>query len=369
MLCAAAPASIARVRSSRNRARQPRGRADRRHAEAGHQERMPETGRPEQRLHQLLRARGEGGNQVPVGARVFTAERLRRGVDRSLDDDRRPIVERMREGRFRLRELEAVRRERQRLEERREHHQRVHGGADVMDESRLGQFERPRGAADRRLGLEDADRAARARQGDGRGQAVGAGADHDRVERQRLKGRSWIQLNCCPRLTSRNLLRSNSRASMWMLVAVECAVENQPLRVGLLERERRRRRSRRRRAGDQGDGLRRRVDLGAVAREGVVHPLEGHRGGGLEEHAPPPCVVGDERRARMTVDGHRLDVPDAVERRLRRAAAILGPALSRARCSCPTADNRRIPTGSPARRTPASGGGRAAAVPMGRPCD
>ena len=227
----------ARALVAKPAARKRRGRADRRHAEARHQERMPEAGRPEQRRHQFRRAIREGGNQVPVRPRILAAQRLRRGVDRTLDDDRGPIVERMREGGLRLSELEAVRRERQRFQERREHHQRVHGGADIMNESRPGQLQRARGAADRRLGFEDAHRAARARQRDGRGQAVRAGADHDRVERQRLKGRSWIQLNCRPRLTSRNLLRSNSRASMWMVVAVERAVENQPLRVGLLELE------------------------------------------------------------------------------------------------------------------------------------
>jgi hypothetical protein len=66
----------------------------------------------------------------------------------------------MRERRGRVDELEAVRGERQRLQERREHHQRVDGGADVVDEARLGELERARGAADRRLGLEDAHRAA-----------------------------------------------------------------------------------------------------------------------------------------------------------------------------------------------------------------
>jgi hypothetical protein len=43
-----------------------------------------------------------------------------------------------------------------------------------------------RRAANRRLGLEDAHRAAGARQGDGRGQAVRAGANDHRVERQRV---------------------------------------------------------------------------------------------------------------------------------------------------------------------------------------
>ena len=101
-----------------------------------------------------------------------------------------------------------------------------------------GQLQRARGAADRRLGLEDAHRASGARQGDGRGQAVRAGADDDRVERQRLKGRSWIQLK--PRLTQQELVAIEQPRLHVDRVPVQRAVENQTFRVRPLERERRR---------------------------------------------------------------------------------------------------------------------------------
>ena len=87
----------------------------------------------------------------------------------------------MREGYVGVNPLQAVFRQRQRLEERRRDRHRVDGGADVVNEP--GECQR-RGAVPppTRVGALDHEHAlAASGQLDGRGQAVGPGADHDRV--------------------------------------------------------------------------------------------------------------------------------------------------------------------------------------------
>ena len=57
------------------------------------------------------------------------------------------------------------------------------------------------------------------------------------------------------------------------------------------------------------------VDRSAVASEGVVDALKGHAGGEITDGAAPAVGVGQQRRAKLAIDGLLLHLPDAVEQR------------------------------------------------------
>ena len=100
---------------------------------------------------------------------------------RARDDGGRHVVEGMRQHRRRVNPFETVVAERQRLKERRRHGHRIDRRTDVVHETGKGQRFGSAPAADRRLGLVDDDMVTRLREYDRRGEAVGAGADNDRI--------------------------------------------------------------------------------------------------------------------------------------------------------------------------------------------
>ncbi len=139
-----------------------------------------EVQRAEQVLEQRLRVGDERREQPPPPG-VVVAETGRGSFRRALEQDRGPVVERVRERRGRLDPLDAVLRERQRAKERRRDPERVDRRADVVDEARQRQLGRPRASANRVGGLEDAYSDTGPRQHDRRGEPVRPGTDHDRV--------------------------------------------------------------------------------------------------------------------------------------------------------------------------------------------
>ena len=122
----------------------------------------------------------EGAHQPSVRG-CIPAQGAARPLERSLEDRRSTVVERMRQRNGRVDQLQAVIGQRQRLQERRRHGERVHGRADVVEEAGEGQRRRPGPAADRRGGLDHQDRVTLSRHGDRRGQAIRAGAHDDSV--------------------------------------------------------------------------------------------------------------------------------------------------------------------------------------------
>ena len=160
-------------------------------AEARHQQRMAHAERSEQRVHQIVGALDERLGQRAIASRVARAESVAGLGDRAANDDRGAVVERMRERRRRMNELEPMFGERQRAKERRRERERVDRGADVVHEAGLGQGGRPRASADRRRGLVDADGSSGARERDRGGETVRARSDDDRVERH---GAGWCAI-------------------------------------------------------------------------------------------------------------------------------------------------------------------------------
>ena len=106
--------------------------------------------------------------------RVFATE----GCGGTLDDERRPVVERVRERGGRLDPFDV---EPEGVEERRRRAERVNRGADVVSEAGERQLRGPGAAADRVLRLEDEDGASGLREGDGGGKPVRPCADDDGV--------------------------------------------------------------------------------------------------------------------------------------------------------------------------------------------
>ena len=105
---------------------------------------------------------------------VLVPERL----GRALDEEGRPVVERVRE---RGRRFDPVDVEVERAEERRRDCERVNRRADVVPEAGECQLGGAGAAADGVLRLDDEDGASGLRQGDGGREPVRAGADDDRV--------------------------------------------------------------------------------------------------------------------------------------------------------------------------------------------
>jgi hypothetical protein len=58
----------------------------------------------------------------------------------------------------------------------------------------------------------------------------------------------------------------------------------------------------------------RRVDGRAIESERIVHALESHLLGKIEDGAPPARVVSKKRRACLAVNGHLRHLPDAIKR-------------------------------------------------------
>ncbi|MBM3755857.1 MAG: hypothetical protein FJW38_17960 [Acidobacteria bacterium] len=63
-----------------------------------------------------------------------------------------------------------------------------------------------------------------------------------------------------------------------------------------------------------------------MAAELVVHALKGEPIRTIEDQTAITVVVGEQRRLYLAVDGKSLDVPNPIQRRLWRAAAVLKPA-------------------------------------------
>ena len=93
----------------------------------------------------------------------------------------RAVIKRMRQRQVRLNPFQAIIGQGQALEEGGTHPQRVNGGADVVAEAGQGQFGRAHPAADGFFGFQQQHPPALARQGDGGGQAVGAGTYYNRI--------------------------------------------------------------------------------------------------------------------------------------------------------------------------------------------
>src|ERR1700745_1169080 len=67
------------------------------------------------------------------------------------------------------------------------------------------------------------------------------------------------------------------------------------------------------------------VNRNAVASERIVDALKGHASGEIKDGAAPPAGVGEQRRAKLAIDGLLFHVPDAVEGRDGPAATVLIP--------------------------------------------
>src|SRR5260221_12284137 len=65
----------------------------------------------------------------------------------------------------------------------------------------------------------------------------------------------------------------------------------------------------------EGESSLREINGGAISSERIVRALKGHAVGVIEDGAPPTARVGEQRRARLFVDGHLLHLPDAIKRR------------------------------------------------------
>jgi hypothetical protein len=127
--------------------------------------------------------------QVPVGHERLQQALVRRSVlpqpggrllDRSLDNDGRPVVERMREHRRRVDEVEP---ELERAEEGRAYDEGVDPRAEVVHEARQSELGRTRAAADRLLCFAYQHRAPCEGERDRRAEPVRAGPDDDGVVR------------------------------------------------------------------------------------------------------------------------------------------------------------------------------------------
>ena len=131
-------------------------------------------------LRQIVPGRDPRLEQPPVGLAVGP-EPGRRGLDRALERDRRPVVQRMRERRRRLDPFEAVVGERQAAEEARARAEGMDRGADVVVEPRQREVLGAKAAADDLGRLEHQHAASGPRELDGGREPVRPGADDDGV--------------------------------------------------------------------------------------------------------------------------------------------------------------------------------------------
>jgi len=112
---------------------------------------------------------------VVIGVRAELGRSL---VERAMNEDRRTVVERMRDGRRRFDQRQV---ELERTEERRSGDERMDRRADIVAEARKRELRRARPAADRLSRLVDPDRASGLRESDRRSEAVWPRADDDGV--------------------------------------------------------------------------------------------------------------------------------------------------------------------------------------------
>ena len=147
----------------------------------------PAQHRPEHVAGKLVEATDQRAEDTSPGLPVRSQPRAGL-VERADQDPRRTVVQGVREVDLGVPPDEAVLGQRERGQERRRDGERVHGGADVVQEAGQGQLRGAGAAADRVLALEHRDRPARLRERDRGGQPVGTGADDDRVEAHAVAG-------------------------------------------------------------------------------------------------------------------------------------------------------------------------------------
>ena len=97
----------------------------------------------------------------------------------ALQDRGGAIIQRMSEGGIAMHPFKSVICERKRIEERRPGGQRMDGGSGIVKKARQGKWQSAASATWNCFGLVDVDGDAGARKRNGRGEAVGAGADDD----------------------------------------------------------------------------------------------------------------------------------------------------------------------------------------------
>ena len=162
-------------------ARQPCGGAERIEAEPGGADGVArKRAGAEQKRHEPVVLPDERLDQLPVG-RPVRSEPGGRRLDRPLERDSGSVVQRMREERIGVDELQSVLRKRQLSEERRSGRRRMDRGTDVVHESGLGQLCRAGPSSNGLRALDDQRRAACARHRDRRGETVRARSDDDGV--------------------------------------------------------------------------------------------------------------------------------------------------------------------------------------------
>ena len=67
------------------------------------------------------------------------------------------------------------------------------------------------------------------------------------------------------------------------------------------------------------------VDRDAVRHERIVHALKSHPRREVENSAPPAIVIGEERRAELSVNRDPVHIPDAVKWRFNTPSAVYVP--------------------------------------------
>ena len=152
-----------------------------------------ETQRAEHLPQHVAPIGSQRSHQPPVGSRV--AAQLGGGrCHRALHQDRAAVIQRMRDGGGREDPLETVVRQWEIPKERRCHAERMDRRANVMHEAGQRQLGRACPPADRLFAFNHQHRAPGARQGDGRSQPVGTGADDNGVMRWTMAHFDFIGL-------------------------------------------------------------------------------------------------------------------------------------------------------------------------------
>jgi hypothetical protein len=161
------------------------GGGERVEAEARHEERVARhgEGRRESRFEEGRPTMDDGREQMTPGWAVG-AERVGGLGEVAFENHGGAIVEGMSERGGGVNPFEAVGGERERGEEGRGGGERMDGGAEVVEKAGQGEREGAGGAARLGLGFEDLDPQAGGSEDDGRGEAVGTGADNVRVVEQ-----------------------------------------------------------------------------------------------------------------------------------------------------------------------------------------
>ena len=171
-----------RLGRSERAPRQAGGGTERMRAEPRHQDGM--LGDSERRREHVPREPGprldEGRVQREPSLRAV-AETQGSDLERSLEQDRLPPVERMSQWRRRLDPLEAKLGKREAAEERRGQREGMNGGADIVRKAGEGELGRSEPASDGGLCFAQHGLESRLGKRDGRGETVRAGADDDGV--------------------------------------------------------------------------------------------------------------------------------------------------------------------------------------------